>query len=303
MNTSVRPAAGSQAATKLPSQLRQSGLHNRTTSTSRATAMRRAFSVCASSSGSELPAALLFDCDGVLVDTERDGHRVSFNAAFEQKGLAHNWDVELYGELLKTGGGKERMTKYFSGCPEVEPFASLKTEDEQQSFIKDMHKLKTDLFMEMVEGGSLPLRPGVARLVKEAMTAGVPIAVCSTSNERAVSAIVRVMLGSEVAKVMQVFAGDMVPKKKPDPAIYLLAAEQLNVDPAKCVVVEDSHIGTEAAKAAGMKCVVTISGYTAEEDFSKADAIFKYIGDEGDEQFSLQDICLDSPMWTQKATA
>jgi hypothetical protein len=61
-------------------------------------------------------AALLFDCDGVLADTERDGHRVTFNAAFEAKGLAHRWSVEEYGELLKIGGGKERMTKCALGA-------------------------------------------------------------------------------------------------------------------------------------------------------------------------------------------
>ena len=79
------------------------------------------------------------------------------------------------------------------------------------------------------------------------------IAVCSTSNEKSVTAIVEHLLGDEVAQRMRVFAGDVVPKKKPDPAIYLLAAEQLGVEPAKCYVVEDSEIGLRAAKAAGMR--------------------------------------------------
>jgi beta-phosphoglucomutase-like phosphatase (HAD superfamily) len=88
----------------------------------------------------------------------------------------------------------------------------------------------------------------------------VQIAVCSTSNEASVSGIVRVGLGADVAKVMRVFAGDVVPRKKPDPAIYLLAAKELDVEPGRCVVVEDSHIGVRAAKAAGMRCMVTTSG-------------------------------------------
>lgn len=246
---------------------------------------------------SELPDALLFDCDGVLVDTEKDGHRVSFNEAFATKGLPAVWDVELYGELLQIGGGKERMTKYFNDHLDEEPFASVRTADEQQAFVKELHLLKTNLFMKMVETGALPLRPGVARLVSEAIEAGVTVAVCSTSNERAVSAIVEVMLGPEVAKVMRVFAGDVVPKKKPAPDIYLLAAKELGVDPSRCVVIEDSHIGSQAAKAAGMKCVVTVSGYTADEDFSAADVIFPYIGERGDEQFSLSDLLLSSPFW------
>jgi hypothetical protein len=143
--------------------------------------------------------------------------------------------------------------------------------------------------------------------------------VCSTSNEQSVSGIVRVGLGADVAAVMRVFAGDVVPRKKPDPAIYLLAATELGVEPGRCVVIEDSNIGARAARAAGMRCIVTTSGcdgvaclsacvaapgcclvmrarrfacrarraaplahsYTGEEDFSTADAVFDCIGDKG----------------------
>ncbi|KAI8471357.1 MAG: HAD-like domain-containing protein [Monoraphidium minutum] len=220
-----------------------------------------------------LPDALLFDCDGVIVDTEKDGHRVSFNDAFKRKGLDHEWGVELYGELLEIGGGKERMTKYFGDVSDREPFKSTTDPSARSELVKGLHLLKTDLFMELVETGAMPLRPGVARLVNEAIAAGLPVAVCSTSNERAVSTIVRVMLGPDVAKVMRVFAGDVVPKKKPDPAIYLLAAKELGVDPARCVVVEDSRIGLQAAKAAGMTCIITQSSYTKGEDFAGADAV------------------------------
>ncbi|PNH06840.1 Protein CbbY [Tetrabaena socialis] len=194
--------------------------------------------------------------------------------------LDHVWDVNLYGELLEIGGGKERMTKYFS-----DPAA-------RKALVQELHLLKTDLFMQLVDSGAMPLRPGVARLVAEAMAAGVPVAVCSTSNERAVSTIVRVMLGAEVASVMRVFAGDVVPKKKPDPAIYLLAARELGVDPKRCVVVEDSRIGFRAAKAAGMTCIVTKSSYTQEEDFTGADAVFPSLGGDADPgQVTLNRLC------------
>jgi HAD superfamily hydrolase (TIGR01509 family) len=260
-------------------------------------------------------AALLFDCDGVLCDTERDGHRVTFNRAFALKGLKCEWSVAEYGELLKIGGassrrhpkataltlarsgGKERMTKYFNDHAGEEPFASLCGAEERAAFVADLHKLKTALFIELVERGELPLRPGVARLVREAMDAGVKIAVCSTSNEAAVSGIVRQLLGSEVAAVMRVFAGDVVPRKKPDPAIYLLAARELGVEPARCVVVEDSHIGATAGKAAGMRVVVTTSGYTVDEDFSDADAVFDCIGEAADARFSLHDLTTPGAFW------
>ncbi|MCW2306590.1 HAD family hydrolase [Rhodobium gokarnense] len=211
--------------------------------------------------------ALIFDCDGVLVDTERDGHRVAFNKAFAAKGLDVTWSVERYGELLKTAGGKERMRRHFDETEWPVP------EEERDAFILDLHKLKTGLFMELIEGGALPLRPGIAAIVDEAIADGKKIAVCSTSNERAVQAVVDVLLGPDRAKHMPVFAGDMVPRKKPNPDIYNLAKDKLGLDPAACVVVEDSEIGMKAALAAGMHCVVTTSSYTADEDFSGADKV------------------------------
>ncbi|XP_065874025.1 CBBY-like protein [Euphorbia lathyris] len=236
-------------------------------------------------SSSVLPSALLFDCDGVLVDTEKDGHRISFNDTFNEKELGVTWDVDLYGELLKIGGGKERMTAYFNktGWPDKAP----KSDEERKEFIASLHKRKTELFMALIEKKLLPLRPGVAKLVDQALGNGVKVAVCSTSNEKAVSAIVSFLLGPERAEKIKIFAGDVVPRKKPDPAIYTLAATTLSVDPSSCVVVEDSAIGLAAAKAAGMKCIVTKSGYTAEEDFLNADAVFDCIGDPPEERFDL----------------
>ncbi|KAF8781256.1 hypothetical protein HU200_000615 [Digitaria exilis] len=237
-----------------------------------------------------LPAALLFDCDGVLVDTEKDGHRISFNETFAERELGVSWDVELYGELLKIGGGKERMTAYFNktGWPAKAP----KADEERKEFIASLHKRKTELFMALIEKKLLPLRPGVKRLIDEALGKGVKVAVCSTSNEKAVSAIVSCLLGPDRAEKIIIFAGDVVPRKKPDPAIYILAATTLGVDPSSCVVVEDSNIGLSAAKAAGMKCIVTKSSYTAEEDFATADAVFDCIGDPPEVRFDLN-FCMD----------
>lgn len=234
--------------------------------------------------------ALLFDCDGVIVDTEKDGHRCAFNAAFRQMGIPHTWDIDTYGRLLAIGGGKERMMAYFSEQSDREPFKSTMTEEGRRSLVKEIHTLKTKLFQRMIEDGQLPLRPGVLQLIEQAIENGTRVAVCSTSNEKAVQTIVDVLLGTDVSKVMRVFAGDIVTKKKPDPEIYLLAATALGVDPERCVVIEDSYIGVQAAKAAGMTCVVTKSGYTADEDFTRADAVYDCIGAPGQERFKLLDL-------------
>lgn len=229
--------------------------------------------------------ALIFDCDGVLVDTERDGHRVAFNRAFAAKGLNIEWDVEQYRQLLKVGGGKERMTHYFeqNGWP-----ADV---TDQQAFIKELHKLKTDLFMQIIESGELPLRPGIRRLVDEAIAAKVTLAVCSTSNERAVNLIVETLLGEvRKANFAGIFAGDMAKKKKPDPEIYNLAIEKLKLNPNECVVVEDSRNGLLAAKAAGFHCIITTNGYTETESFEEADRVVPELGEEPHVKIRLKDL-------------
>jgi HAD superfamily hydrolase (TIGR01509 family) len=229
--------------------------------------------------------ALIFDCDGVLADTERDGHRVAFNKAFAQKGYAIEWDVELYGKLLEVSGGKERMRHYFEqyGWPEGV--------GDRDALIKELHKLKTDLFMRIIEFGELPPRPGVARLVDEAIVADITLAVCSTSHERAVNLVVEKLLGPQRgARFAAVLAGDVVSKKKPDPEIYNLASQRLGLDPSQCVVVEDSRNGLLAAKAAGMHCIVTTNGYTQNEDFAQADLVVSELGDEPNIQVTLEQI-------------
>ena len=218
--------------------------------------------------------ALIFDCDGVLVDTEKDGHRVAFNLAFEKKGYDFQWDTELYGRLLQVAGGKERMKAYFNefGWPD--------DVDDADELIKQLHRLKTDLFMEIIDGGQLQLRSGVQRLIDEAIADGMTLAICSTSNERAVNLVAERLLGpGRKAKFSDILAGDVVSKKKPDPEIYDLAKQRLGLDGEQCMVVEDSRNGLLAAKGAQMNCLVTISSYTGDEDFSEADKVVAELGD------------------------
>lgn len=226
--------------------------------------------------------ALIFDCDGVLADTERDGHRVAFNRAFAARRLDIAWSVEQYGALLAVAGGKERLRHYFDETGWPVPQA------EQESFLLDLHRLKTDTLLDLIAGGAVPLRPGIARLVDEALAAGVTLAVCSTANERAVKAILD-RLGPEKAAMFSIFAGDVVARKKPDPAIYALACKTLALDPAQCLVIEDSRIGMKAALSAGLTCVITMSTYTGDEDFSGAARVLPDLGDGNAVRLTLAD--------------
>jgi HAD superfamily hydrolase (TIGR01509 family) len=217
--------------------------------------------------------AIFFDQDGVIIDTERDGHRVSFNETFKEFGFDVEWDVEYYHELLQVGGGKERMkhdlhTRGFG--KEVKP------EDEDE-LIKEMHKRKTTLFIELIESGKLPLRPGILRFMREGVEAGLVLAVCTTSNERSAHAIAYDIL--KEIKFEFVLAGDIVSKKKPDPEIYNLALSKTGLKAEECLVIEDSRNGVLAGKAAGMFVVATTNHYTEKEDLSAADIIVSCLGD------------------------
>jgi HAD superfamily hydrolase (TIGR01509 family) len=228
--------------------------------------------------------ALIFDCDGVLVDTERDGHRVAFNRAFKARRVGIEWGVEQYGELLKVAGGQERMRRYFD--THFWP-AGVRDKD---AFIKDLHYLKTDFFAQIIESGELRLRSGIRRIVDEAIAENIALAVCSTSNERAVNLIVERQLGPDRKRHCTILAGDIVKKKKPDPEIYNLARERLGFHAAECLVVEDSSNGIMAAKAAGMRCVITTSVYTKNEIFTGADAVFAEFSDPPDACVTLVEL-------------
>lgn len=231
--------------------------------------------------------AILFDCDGVLADTERDGHRIAFNQAFTEQELKTEWDVDLYGKLLETGGGKERMTAHWNevGWPE-----SIPEGDERQAKVKELHLRKTDIFMDLIDDGAIPLRPGILRIVDEAIANDVQLACCSTSNEKAVSNLIKTLMGEERFSKFQIFAGDMVKAKKPAPDVYNMAVEAMDLDKSRCVIVEDTNIGLQAAQAAGISCIVTKSSYTGEEDFTGANRVVDELGDDGDEVVKLEDL-------------
>ena len=224
--------------------------------------------------------ALIFDCDGVLADTERYGHLPAFNATFAAVGLPVRWSDEEYARRLLIGGGKERMGSMLT--PEFVAANHLPADhDGQRQMLADWHRQKTAAYTAMVASGAMPGRPGIARIVEEAAAAGWQLAVASTSAEASVLAVLEHAVGAERAADFAVFAGDVVPAKKPDPAIYELAVDRLGVPRDQAVAVEDSSNGLRAALGAGLACVVTVSTYTADEDFTGAALVVSSLGDPG----------------------
>jgi HAD superfamily hydrolase (TIGR01509 family) len=228
--------------------------------------------------------ALVFDCDGVLADTERDGHRPAFNQTFREFGLPIEWSETEYGRKLQVAGGKERMATELT--PEFVRANGLPTDAEGQAAeLAKWHKRKTEIYTAMIAAGKLPTRPGIRRLIAEAQDAGWEVAVASTSAEPSVRAILEQAVGPErAARFDVVLAGDVVAAKKPAPDIYLLALDRLGVTPDATLVVEDSRNGLLAATAAGLRCVMTVNGYTEEEDHSESILVVSTLGDPGGER-------------------
>jgi HAD superfamily hydrolase (TIGR01509 family) len=209
--------------------------------------------------------ALIFDVDGTLADTE-EVHRRAFNAAFAEHGLTWNWGRRVYGDLLKTAGGKERVLEFVSRLhlPPSE-------RDRLIGLVPTLHRSKTIHYGSLLESGA-ELRPGIARLLQEARAAGLKLAVATTTTPTNVECLVKAACGADAGTLFDVIAaGDVVRRKKPAPDIYHHALVCLDVPAGACIAFEDSAIGLRAAKAAGLFTVVTPTQWTKRDDFRRAD--------------------------------
>lgn len=193
--------------------------------------------------------ALIFDVDGTLAETE-EVHRAAFNAAFAAAGLGWQWDAPLYARLLDVTGGKERIRHYAETAGLPIPSSAE---------IAALHADKTVRYVDLVRGGAIGLRPGIAQLLEDAASAGLQLAIATTTSRPNVDALLAATLGADPFAVIA--AGDEVAVKKPAPDVYLMALARLGLDAAVCVAIEDTQNGLAAAGAAGLRTVITPSLY------------------------------------------
>ena len=221
--------------------------------------------------------ALLFDVDGTLADTERHGHLPAFNEAFAAAGLDWHWSPELYEKLLAVGGGRERIRHYVrTHRPEAGPGAS------GDDFVARVHADKNRRYAAAVAAGRVGLRPGVSRLLRDAAAEGLRLAIVTTTSPENLEALLRHTPGAAGLPAFDVVVtGDMVAAKKPAPEAYLRALERLRLPPEACLALEDSGIGLRAAVAAGVPALVTVSEFSAHDDFGGAAAVVDGLGEPG----------------------
>lgn len=211
--------------------------------------------------------ALVFDVDGTLADTE-SVHRAAFNQAFAQCGLDWHWDEALYTELLTISGGKERMLHF---CTQYRPQLVQQGEGSLQTTLQQLHLRKTENYTAAVEGGALPLRPGVQALLEQARASGLLLAIATTTTPANIAALLGRHLGPDWRGYFAA-VGDAAtaPTKKPHPQVYLQVLQTLQLPAHACMAFEDSANGLQASCAAGLPTVVTPTRFTAHHDFTGA---------------------------------
>ena len=229
--------------------------------------------------------AYIFDVDGTLADTERDGHRIAFNQAFEQFGLDWHWDESTYGELLAVTGGKERI-HYFVETHHKEE----KNRDDLNELVAKLHAKKTDNYVALLNNNAIPLRSGVKRILEEARSEGIRLAIATTTTPQNVTSLLENALGKQSLEWFEVIgAGDIVACKKPAPDIYDYVLKQMNLDASECIAFEDSRNGILSSSAAHLKTIITYNGYTEQDDFSGALMVLDRMGDAEKPSQVLQD--------------
>ncbi len=239
--------------------------------------------------------AILWDVDGTLAETERDGHLVAFNQAFETLQVPWRWSEKRYGELLAVAGGRERLMHDMQS-QEHAPADPR----ERRRLAERVHRLKNEYYARIVAGGELPLREGVRELMRDCERAGLPMGIVTTTSRSNVEALLGTHLGEHWESAFAaVVCAEQARSKKPDPQAYRVVLDALRLAPQQAVAMEDAPAGVAAAHAAGVPLIITRSYYFPETESADALAVGLSLGrtegwrpaaGEGSERIDLKQI-------------
>ncbi len=223
--------------------------------------------------------AIVFDVDGTLADTERDGHLVACNEAFERMGFDIRWTWEEFKGLLKIPGNARRMRLALSARTSL-------SQAEIDRIVPELFALKKELYLKRI--ADLPLRPGVARIIREAIDRGVRLAIVSVTDEDQVRALLKAQLPKSLEYFDPILGKQSGEKNS---TLYSRCAEKLGCDPSEILVIEDSEKGFKSAKGAGLHCAVVYNDYTKGQDFSGAELVVRSL--ECLDLDRLEKLCMD----------
>src|SRR5258707_3715685 len=203
--------------------------------------------------------SILWDVDGTLAETERDGYLKAFNHACEALGLPWRWSEPRYGELLAVAGGRERLLHDMQSQRPAPTHPQ-----ERQALAERVHHLKNELYARIVAAGELPLREGVRELLDDCERARVRLGIVTTTSRSNVEVLLKTHLGKDWESTFDtVVCAQEAPEKKTHPQAYLLALDTLKLRPHEAVAMEDAQAGIAAAQAAGVPVIVTRSHFFA----------------------------------------
>lgn len=217
---------------------------------------------------------IIFDVDGTIADTE-EIHRQAFNLAFKESNIDWNWSVEDYRKILHISGGKERFRKFLN-----EDIALKSKVEDQESFVQDLHKLKSEHYRALLASDGIEFRTGVIRLINEAREKGIQIGVATSSSMANLTTLFNTILDIDPCELFNsIVTSDTVQDKKPSPAAYQCVLAGLGLNADSCVAIEDTQNGNLSALAAGLHTVITTHAYTIDNDFTGASLVSNHLGE------------------------
>lgn len=210
--------------------------------------------------------ALIFDVDGTLADTERDGHLPACNDAFAALGYPVQWTWGEFKAMLPIPGNAQRMRLALKRLAPPLPPAEI------ESAVKQLVELKQRMYIEKYVP-HLPLRPGVALLIESAVARGLRLAIVSTSDEAQIHALLRQHLPDAATCFNPVLGQGAGQKTAPDSPLYRQCLAEVGTAASETLAIEDSEAGLRAALAAGLPCAVIYNNYTFGQNFAGASLV------------------------------